>query len=69
MAIGEPMVDVRSPGEFSGELPHMPDYLQEGAMRGGHIPGACPVGRRTRRRLRVLTEPEHSGYLTVRRGK
>jgi len=32
-------------------------------------PGACTVGRRTRRRLRVLTEPEHSGYLTVRRGK
>jgi len=31
----------------------MPDYPQEGAMRGG-IPGACPVGRRTRRRLRVL---------------
>ena len=34
------LVDVRSPGEFSGELTHMPDYPQEGAMRGGHIPGA-----------------------------
>ena len=34
------MVDVRSPGEYSGELLHMPDYPQEGAMRGGHIPGA-----------------------------
>jgi thiosulfate/3-mercaptopyruvate sulfurtransferase len=41
--IGEPMVDVRSPGEFSGELLHMPDYPQEGAMRGGHIPGAASV--------------------------
>ena len=41
--IGQPMVDVRSPGEFSGELLHMPDYPQEGAMRGGHIPGAKSV--------------------------
>jgi thiosulfate/3-mercaptopyruvate sulfurtransferase len=37
------LVDVRSPGEFSGELLHMPDYPQEGAMRGGHIPGARSV--------------------------
>ena len=41
--IGQPMVDVRSPGEYSGELLHMPDYPQEGAMRGGHIPGAKSV--------------------------
>jgi len=34
------LVDVRSPGEFTGELLHMPDYPQEGALRGGHIPGA-----------------------------
>jgi thiosulfate/3-mercaptopyruvate sulfurtransferase len=34
------LVDVRSPEEFSGEKLHMPDYPQEGAMRGGHIPGA-----------------------------
>ena len=34
------LVDVRSPGEFKGELLHMPDYPQEGALRGGHIPGA-----------------------------
>ena len=38
--LGQPLVDVRSPGEYSGELLHMPDYPQEGAMRGGHIPGA-----------------------------
>ena len=37
---GKPLVDVRSPGEYSGELLHMPDYPQEGALRGGHIPGA-----------------------------
>ena len=41
--IGKPLVDVRSPGEYSGELLHMPDYPQEGAMRGGHIPGAKSV--------------------------
>ena len=35
-----PLVDVRSPGEYSGQLLHMADYPQEGAMRGGHIPGA-----------------------------
>lgn len=34
------LVDVRSPQEYSGEKLHMPDYPQEGAMRGGHIPGA-----------------------------
>jgi thiosulfate/3-mercaptopyruvate sulfurtransferase len=37
------LVDVRSPGEFSGELLHMPDYPQEGALRGGHIPGAASI--------------------------
>ena len=38
-----PLVDVRSPGEYSGELLHMADYPQEGAMRGGHIPGAKSI--------------------------
>ena len=34
------LVDVRSPGEFSGEL-LAPEHLpQEGAQRGGHMPGA-----------------------------
>jgi len=37
---GQPLVDVRSPGEYSGEMLHMPNYPQEGALRGGHIPGA-----------------------------
>jgi len=37
------LVDVRSPGEFKGELLHMPDYPQEGSVRGGHIPGASNV--------------------------
>ena len=40
---GKPLVDVRSPEEFSGERLHMPDYPNEGALRGGHIPGARNV--------------------------
>lgn len=35
-----PLIDVRSPKEFTGELLHMEAYPQEGALRGGHIPGA-----------------------------
>lgn len=34
------LVDVRSPDEFSGKRLHMPEYPNEGALRGGHIPGA-----------------------------
>jgi thiosulfate/3-mercaptopyruvate sulfurtransferase len=37
------LVDVRSADEYSGKKLHMPDYPQEGAMRGGHIPGAKSV--------------------------
>jgi len=37
------LVDVRSPQEYSGERLHMPDYPNEGALRGGHIPGARNV--------------------------
>jgi thiosulfate/3-mercaptopyruvate sulfurtransferase len=44
---GKKLVDVRSPKEFSGETTHMPEYPQEGVLRGGHIPGArsCPWAR------------------------
>jgi thiosulfate/3-mercaptopyruvate sulfurtransferase len=38
-----PLVDVRSPKEYSGELLAMPNYPQEGATRGGHIPGAANI--------------------------
>ncbi|MDX6663336.1 MAG: thiosulfate/3-mercaptopyruvate sulfurtransferase [Solirubrobacterales bacterium] len=37
------LVDVRSPQEFSGELIAMTGYEQEGAQRGGRIPGAASV--------------------------
>ena len=43
IAAGRPLVDVRSPAEYKGELLHMADYPQEGALRGGHIPGAKSV--------------------------
>ncbi len=37
------LIDVRSPGEFKGDLVHMPDFPNEGALRGGHIPTAANV--------------------------
>ena len=37
---GKPLIDVRSPGEYKGEITHMPEYPQEGVLRGGHVPGA-----------------------------
>jgi thiosulfate/3-mercaptopyruvate sulfurtransferase len=37
------LIDVRSPQEFTGERLHMPDYPNEGALRGGHIPTAKNV--------------------------
>jgi thiosulfate/3-mercaptopyruvate sulfurtransferase len=40
---GHPLIDVRSPQEYTGERTHMPEYPQEGTLRGGHIPGAQSV--------------------------
>jgi thiosulfate/3-mercaptopyruvate sulfurtransferase len=40
---GGQLVDVRSPEEFTGERLRMADYPNEGALRGGHIPGARSV--------------------------
>lgn len=37
------MIDVRSPEEFNGTRLHMEAYPNEGALRGGHIPGAKNV--------------------------
>ena len=41
--LGKPLIDVRSPEEYSGERTHMPAYPEEGALRGGHIPTARSV--------------------------
>jgi thiosulfate/3-mercaptopyruvate sulfurtransferase len=43
----KPLIDVRSPGEFRGEVTHMPEYPQEGVLRGGHIPGATSIPWKT----------------------
>ena len=40
---GRRLVDVRSPEEYRGERLHMADYPNEGALRGGHIPGARSI--------------------------
>ncbi len=39
----KPLIDVRSPDEFTGRKTHMAEYPQEGVLRGGHIPGAKNV--------------------------
>src|SRR5690606_4871740 len=38
-----PLIDVRSPEEYSGERTHMPAYPDESSLRGGHIPTAQSV--------------------------
>lgn len=38
-----PIIDIRSPQEYTGERLHMPDYPNEGAARAGHIPSAKNV--------------------------
>jgi thiosulfate/3-mercaptopyruvate sulfurtransferase len=40
---GKALIDVRSPEEYRGERLHMDGYPNEGALRGGHIPGAVNV--------------------------
>lgn len=37
------LVDVRSPAEFTGEVTAPPEYPNEHAQRGGHIPGAVNI--------------------------
>jgi thiosulfate/3-mercaptopyruvate sulfurtransferase len=41
--LGNPLIDVRSPEEYSGERTSAPAYPEEGALRAGHIPGAQSV--------------------------
>src|SRR5690625_3473134 len=48
--LGGQLIDVRSFPEYTGERTHMPDYPQEGTLRGGHIPGAKSVPRSAERR-------------------
>jgi thiosulfate/3-mercaptopyruvate sulfurtransferase len=65
---GNPLIDVRSPEEYTGERTTMPAYPEEGTLRGGHIPGAAnvPWGRaaaedgtfRTREELEKIYKDE-----------
>jgi thiosulfate/3-mercaptopyruvate sulfurtransferase len=41
--LGKPLVDVRSPEEYTGERTTAPAYPEEGALRAGHIPTARNV--------------------------
>jgi thiosulfate/3-mercaptopyruvate sulfurtransferase len=41
--LGNPLIDVRSPEEFSGERTTAPAYPEEGTLRAGHIPSAQNV--------------------------
>lgn len=41
--LGHPLIDVRSPAEYTGERTSAPDYPEEGALRAGHIPTAQNV--------------------------
>lgn len=70
MRARRPLVDVRSPEEFRGERLHMCQYPNEGALRGGHIPGACNIpwertidpdthSFRPAEELRAIYEVEH----------
>ncbi|SFR76555.1 thiosulfate/3-mercaptopyruvate sulfurtransferase [Agromyces sp. CF514] len=40
---GNPLIDVRSPEEYTGERTSAPAYPEEGALRAGHIPTAASV--------------------------
>lgn len=40
---GNPLIDVRSTEEYTGQRTHMPAYPEEGALRGGHIPTAASI--------------------------
>ena len=68
----QPLIDVRSPQEYTGERTHMPDYPEEGALRGGHIPTArsIPWGKAAEDsgRFRSREELEELyGFLDARR--
>jgi thiosulfate/3-mercaptopyruvate sulfurtransferase len=41
--LGKPLIDVRSPEEYSGERTEIPGYPTESALRAGHIPSAASV--------------------------
>ncbi|MFV0251855.1 MAG: sulfurtransferase [Beutenbergiaceae bacterium] len=68
--LGGQLLDVRSPAEYTGERTHMPDYPDEGALRGGHIPGAesVPWGRAANPDGTFRSHPELVSIYTVEKG-
>ena len=63
------LVDVRSPKEYSGELLAPENLPQEGAQRGGHVPGAAqhPLGHRRRRGRHLQAAPTSCAPSTAAR--
>ena len=57
---GKPLIDVRSPLEYSGERTTAPDYPEESALRAGHIPSAqnVPWGKAAAEDGTFRTRPE-----------
>jgi thiosulfate/3-mercaptopyruvate sulfurtransferase len=67
---GRPLVDVRSPDEYTGKRLHMEAYPNEGALRGGHIPGAknIPWGRAVNENGTFKTAEELRGLYEAEQG-
>ena len=59
---------MRSPEEYTGTRMHMPDYPNEGALRGGHIPGAksVPWARADQPRRRHVQDRRRAEKLYLR---
>ena len=64
---GLPLIDVRSPKEFTGEMLHMEAYPQEGALRGGHIPGAKTYPGVARSTTTAHSRPSRSSKRSMNR--
>ena len=65
----KPLIDVRSPGEFRGQITHMAEYPQEGVIRGGHVPGAKSVPWKTAANDDGTFKPLFWGVLRLRLSK
>jgi thiosulfate/3-mercaptopyruvate sulfurtransferase len=61
------LIDVRSPGEFNGEVTHMPEYPQEGCSAEAISPAhAAFRGKQRRTTMALLSPPRSSTKFTLR---